>query len=97
MAKDIATFSLGSTVIGIGNVDVRKLEDLEAVVEQCVAKTGGINYSAGAAKNFLASIRCLSVNVSKRMVDIDLLGSLNKIKATGCPGGKEQGPWTDKS
>lgn len=38
--------------------------------------------SAGAAGNFLASIEQLSVNAFKSVMDIDVLGSYNTVKAT---------------
>lgn len=38
--------------------------------------------SAGAAGNFLASINQLSVNAFKSVMDIDVLGSYNTLKAT---------------
>jgi peroxisomal 2,4-dienoyl-CoA reductase len=38
--------------------------------------------SAGAAGNFLASIEQLSVNAFKSVVDIDVIGSYNTLKAT---------------
>jgi 2,4-dienoyl-CoA reductase [(3E)-enoyl-CoA-producing], peroxisomal len=38
--------------------------------------------SAGAAGNFLASIEQLSVNAFKSVMDIDVLGSYNTLKAT---------------
>lgn len=41
-----------------------------------------ILHSAGAAGNFLASIEQLSVNAFKSVMDIDILGSYNTLKAT---------------
>ena len=38
--------------------------------------------SAGAAGNFLASINQLSANAFKSVIDIDILGSYNTLKAT---------------
>lgn len=38
--------------------------------------------SAGAAGNFLAPISQLSTNAFKSVIDIDLLGSYNTVKAT---------------
>jgi hypothetical protein len=38
--------------------------------------------SAGAAGNFLSSINQLSVNAFKSVMDIDVLGSYNTLKAT---------------
>jgi 2,4-dienoyl-CoA reductase [(3E)-enoyl-CoA-producing], peroxisomal len=44
MAKSIATARQGAKVIGIGAVDVRKIESLESAVERCVKELGGIDY-----------------------------------------------------
>ncbi|KAL9124169.1 MAG: hypothetical protein Q9217_006477 [Psora testacea] len=108
MAKDIATARKGAQVLGMGNVDVRKVESLEAAVETCVTELGGIDYvmyaffssslnlsafllgpkmirgvrRAGAAGNFLAPISHLSPNAMKSVIDIDVLGSYNTLKAT---------------
>lgn len=83
MAADIATVRPGSKVIGIGNIDVRQLSSLEDAVKQCVTSLGQIDYViAGAAGNFLAPIDGLSSNAFKTVVDIDLLGSYNTLKAT---------------
>lgn len=41
-----------------------------------------IFHSAGAAGNFLAPITQLSSNAFKAVIDIDVLGSYNTIKAT---------------
>lgn len=38
--------------------------------------------SAGAAGNFLATINQLSANAFKSVMDIDVLGSFNTLKAT---------------
>ncbi|KAL5356481.1 hypothetical protein BJX96DRAFT_142870 [Aspergillus floccosus] len=82
-AKDIATARPGAKVIGIGAVDVRKFESLKAAVDRCVSELGGIDFViAGAAGNFLASINQLSVNAFKSVMDIDVLGSYNTLKAT---------------
>lgn len=40
------------------------------------------SFSAGAAGNFLASINQLSTNAFKSVMDIDVLGSYNTVKAT---------------
>ncbi|KAH7187505.1 oxidoreductase [Fusarium oxysporum] len=85
IALAIAKVRAGSNVIGIGNIDVRKLEALEGAVSQCVRELGGIDFvigSAGAAGNFLAPIDGLSANAFKSVVDIDLLGSYNTLKST---------------
>ncbi|RAL02156.1 SDR family oxidoreductase [Aspergillus ibericus CBS 121593] len=82
-AQDIATARPGSKVIGIGAVDVRKLESLQDAVDRCVQELGGIDFViAGAAGNFLASINQLSANAFKSVMDIDVLGSYNTLKAT---------------
>ncbi|KXG50045.1 Glucose/ribitol dehydrogenase [Penicillium griseofulvum] len=83
VAQDIATARPGAKVIGIGSVDVRKLENLQQAVDRCVKELGGIDFViAGAAGNFLASIEQLSVNAFKSVMDIDVLGSYNTLKAT---------------
>ncbi|KAL9099579.1 MAG: hypothetical protein Q9163_004947, partial [Psora crenata] len=83
MAKEIATAREGAKVLGLASVDVRKIESLEAAVERCVHELGGIDYViAGAAGNFLAPITQLSPNAMKSVVDIDVLGSYNTLKAT---------------
>ncbi|KAI9845710.1 MAG: hypothetical protein M1837_004543 [Sclerophora amabilis] len=83
MAQDIATARKGARVIGIGSVDVRKVESLQDSVETCVKELGAIDYViAGAAGNFLAPISQLSSNAFKSVMDIDVLGSYNTLKAT---------------
>ncbi|MCJ1418704.1 hypothetical protein MMC32_005054 [Xylographa parallela] len=83
MAKDIATARQGAKVIGIGGVDVRSVDSLNATVAKCVESLGGIDFViAGAAGNFLAPMRQLSTNAFKSVIDIDVLGSYNTLKAT---------------
>ncbi|CBX97236.1 similar to peroxisomal 2,4-dienoyl-CoA reductase SPS19 [Plenodomus lingam JN3] len=83
MAKDIATARSGSTVIGIGAIDVRKPELLEEAASRCAKELGAIDFViAGAAGNFLAPIDQLSPNAMKSVMDIDVLGSYNTLKAT---------------
>ena len=51
----------------------------------CRAGNSGVelmNHSAGAAGNFLAPINQLSPNAFKSVMDIDVLGSYNTLKAT---------------
>ena len=43
MARDIATARRGAKVLGIGNVDVRKIESLNEAVERCVKELGGMD------------------------------------------------------
>jgi peroxisomal 2,4-dienoyl-CoA reductase len=44
MAKDIATARKGAKVIGIGAVDVRKPEALQAAAERCARELGSIDF-----------------------------------------------------
>ncbi|KFY85556.1 hypothetical protein V500_08327 [Pseudogymnoascus sp. VKM F-4518 (FW-2643)] len=83
MAKDLETARKGSKVIGLGGVDVRSFESLTKAAEQTVKELGGIDYViAGAAGNFLAPITGLSTNAFKTVMEIDVVGSFNTLKAT---------------
>ncbi|KAI4172560.1 MAG: hypothetical protein LQ346_008579 [Caloplaca aetnensis] len=83
MAQDLATARKGAKVFGIGSVDVRSIQSLQTAVDRCVNELGGIDFViAGAAGNFLASINQLSSNAFKSVIDIDVLGSYNTLKAT---------------
>jgi peroxisomal 2,4-dienoyl-CoA reductase len=44
MASSIATARKGAKVIGIGAVDVRKIESLESAVDRCVKELGAVDY-----------------------------------------------------
>lgn len=44
MAQNIATARKGAKVIGIGEIDVRKIESLEKAVERCVQELGSIDF-----------------------------------------------------
>lgn len=44
MAAELASARKGAKVLGIGSVDVRKMESLEAAVGKCVDELGGIDY-----------------------------------------------------
>ena len=44
MAKDIATARKGAKVIGLGGVDVRKIEDLERAFNRCVKDLGSLDF-----------------------------------------------------
>uniref|UniRef100_A0A060T9V3 2,4-dienoyl-CoA reductase [(3E)-enoyl-CoA-producing] n=1 Tax=Blastobotrys adeninivorans TaxID=409370 RepID=A0A060T9V3_BLAAD len=82
-AKEIAELRDGAKVIGIGNVDVRKVQSVADAVEKTVAELGKIDYViAGAAGNFLADFNHLSANAFRTVVEIDLVGSYNTAKAT---------------
>lgn len=83
MAADIATARSGSRVLGLGGVDVRDSQALQAAAERTARELGGIDFViAGAAGNFLAPISQLSSNAFKSVMDIDVLGSYNTAKAT---------------
>ncbi|KAI1872847.1 uncharacterized protein JN550_003721 [Neoarthrinium moseri] len=82
-AKDIATAREGAKVIGIGGCDVRDPEALKKAAERCANELGGIDFViAGAAGNFVAPISGLSSNAFKSVMDIDVLGTFNTVKAT---------------
>ncbi|KAF4548837.1 Enoyl-(Acyl carrier protein) reductase-like protein 29 [Elsinoe fawcettii] len=82
-ATDIATVRPGAKVIGIGNIDVRSFDSLTAAVNTCISELGQIDYViAGAAGNFLSPLSTLSSNAFRTVVEIDLLGSFNTLKAT---------------
>ena len=44
VAKDIETVRPGRKVLGIGNVDVRNVENLQRSVNMCVEVLGGIDF-----------------------------------------------------
>ncbi|RYP49790.1 hypothetical protein DL768_004577 [Monosporascus sp. mg162] len=82
-AIDIATAREGAKVIGIGGCDVRNPENLKSAAERCVKELGAIDFViAGAAGNFVAPISGLSANAFKSVIDIDVLGTYNTVKAT---------------
>ncbi|OAA32722.1 sporulation protein SPS19 [Moelleriella libera RCEF 2490] len=82
-AKDIATARSGAKVIGIGGCDVRKVDSLNDAAMRCAKELGGIDFViAGAAGNFLVSMQAMSSNAFKSVMDIDVLGTFNTIKAT---------------
>ncbi|KAL5337111.1 hypothetical protein BJX70DRAFT_370374 [Aspergillus crustosus] len=83
VAKDLATARPGAKVLGFGAVDVRSFDSLKDAVDRCVKELGAIDFViAGAAGNFLASINQISVNAFKSVMEIDVLGSYNTLKAT---------------
>ncbi|KAL9107818.1 MAG: hypothetical protein Q9227_007333 [Pyrenula ochraceoflavens] len=83
VAKDIARVRDGAKVVGLGGVDVRKPESLEHAAKTCADELGAIDFViAGAAGNFLAPMSQLSANAFKAVIDIDVLGSYNTMKAT---------------
>ena len=71
----------GAKVIGIGNVDVRKIQTIKEAADRTVKELGRIDHViAGAAGNFLSDFNHLSSNAFKSVIDIDLLGSFNTVK-----------------
>ncbi|KAG0690789.1 Glucose-6-phosphate 1-dehydrogenase [Pichia californica] len=69
-------------IIGIGNCDVRSIDSMNDVVSKTISKLGRIDFViCGAAGNFMADFNHLSANAFKTVIDIDLLGSFNTVKA----------------
>ncbi|KAK9469287.1 hypothetical protein V1512DRAFT_255916 [Lipomyces arxii] len=80
-AAEIQTLRKDSKVLGL-SVDVRSAKALEDAVATTVAELGRIDFViCGAAGNFLADFRHLSSNAFRTVVEIDLLGSYNTVKA----------------
>lgn len=72
----------GARVHGVGDCDVRSIDSMNKAVESTVSALGGIDFCiCGAAGNFLADFNHLSANAFKTVIDIDLLGSFNTVKA----------------
>lgn len=83
MAADIATARPGARVLAIAGVDVRDPKALQDAADRTARDLGSIDYViAGAAGNFLAPMSQLSANAFKSVIDIDVLGSYNTVKAT---------------
>ncbi|GKT63607.1 sporulation protein SPS19 [Colletotrichum tofieldiae] len=83
MAKDLATARPGAKVIGIGGCDVRNPQSLQDAADRCARELGSIDFViAGAAGNFVAPLSGMSPNAFKAVIDIDVLGTFNTIKAT---------------
>lgn len=82
-AKEIAALRPGAKVISCPETDVRDVKSVAKAVEKTVQQLGRIDYViAGAAGNFLADFNHLSSNAFASVVNIDLLGSYNTVKAT---------------
>ncbi|KAK7924824.1 peroxisomal 2-4-dienoyl-CoA reductase SPS19 [Apiospora marii] len=82
-ARDIVTVRKGAKVLGIGGCDVRDPESLKQAAERCVKELGAIDFViAGAAGNFVAPISGLTPNGFKTVIDIDVIGTYNTVKAT---------------
>lgn len=81
-AEEISKLAKPGAVLPIPKVDVRDYKQLQQAVARTVEKFGRIDYViAGAAGNFIADFAHLSPNAFKSVVDIDLLGSFNTVKA----------------
>lgn len=81
----------GGRALGV-SADVRDFGALQAAVAQAVAEFGDFDIVlAGAAGNFPAPVDGISPNGFKTVVDIDLLGTYNTVKAAAphlkAPGG----------
>ncbi|KAF8629527.1 hypothetical protein AX15_003399 [Amanita polypyramis BW_CC] len=63
--------------------DVRNTQDLKNAVAKTIEKFGRIDFViCGAAGNFLSPISGLSENAFKTVMDIDVMGTYNTVKAT---------------
>ncbi|CED83982.1 Reductases with broad range of substrate specificities [Phaffia rhodozyma] len=81
-AADELTEATGSECIACSS-DVRDPEAMKVAVGKCIEKFGKIDFViCGAAGNFLSPIDLLSPNAFKTVIEIDLLGTFNTIKAT---------------
>ncbi|KAF8477572.1 sporulation protein SPS19 [Kalaharituber pfeilii] len=81
VAQHISSLRPGSIVLPFA-ADVRSITSLTSAVETTLQKLGQIDFViAGAAGNFLAPVTALSANAFKTVVDIDLIGSYNTVKA----------------
>lgn len=81
-AEEISKLGSEGSVLPLYNVDVRNFKQMEEAVERTVARFGRIDFViAGAAGNFICDFAHLSPNAFKTVVDIDLLGSFNTVKA----------------
>ncbi|KAK6464778.1 hypothetical protein DFJ63DRAFT_93659 [Scheffersomyces coipomensis] len=82
-AIEISKLRKDAKVISCPNTDVRKVQSIVEAVNKTIKELGRIDFViAGAAGNFLADFNHLSSNAFKSVVDIDLLGSFNTVKAT---------------
>lgn len=80
-AAELASLRPGARVIGI-SADVRSYDSLKAAVDRTISELGRLDYLiCGAAGNFLATVENLSPNAFKAVMDIDVLGSYNTVKA----------------
>ena len=81
-AAEMSKLRTGAKVIGL-SADVRDFKAMQGVVARTVEEFGRLDFViAGAAGNFLALIDNLSANAFKTVIDIDVLGSYNTMKAS---------------
>ena len=76
-----AAGAIGPDALGL-SADVRDFGAIRAALEQTASDFGPLDIVvAGAAGNFLASALGMSANAFKTVVDIDLLGTFNTLRA----------------
>lgn len=81
-AKELEGLRPGAKVLSLPNVDVRDVKQMSAAANKAVQELGRIDFViAGAAGNFLADFTHLSSNAFTSVVNIDLIGSFNTVKA----------------
>ncbi|CCH58880.1 hypothetical protein TBLA_0B00350 [Henningerozyma blattae CBS 6284] len=69
-------------VIGLGGIDVRKVDKIKEGVSKCIKHFGRLDFLiCGAAGNFICSVPHLSPNAFNSVISIDLIGSFNTVKA----------------
>lgn len=82
VATAVAALQALGTEAGGQAADVRLPDALEAAFAQAVARFGPVDVLvSGAAGNFLARATDMSPNAFKTVIDIDLLGSFNVVRA----------------
>ncbi|KAG5421775.1 hypothetical protein I9W82_000867 [Candida metapsilosis] len=81
-AKELEALRPGAKVVSLPNIDVRDVKQLTAAANKAVEELGRIDFViAGAAGNFLSDFTHLSSNAFASVVNIDLIGSFNTVKA----------------
>ncbi|VEU23345.1 DEKNAAC104651 [Brettanomyces naardenensis] len=80
--KELSEIRTDVRVVGFGGCDVRSFDSVQSAVKKTVDQLGRIDFLVcGAAGNFLADFNHMSSNAFKTVIDIDLLGSFNAVKA----------------
>lgn len=81
-AVEMAQLRPGAKVISCSGTDVRDVQSVKKAVDKTVAELGRIDFViAGAAGNFLCDFNHLSSNAFATVINIDVLGSFNTVKA----------------